>query len=549
MEAEFDGEVRVTISSTTVSGFTNFSVEVEPHIESIRALIEIAPLVQEQSVDFELPQGVKEVTFDKIGADLAMNVNHAVDGLGLRIDMEFYTGDPDTPAFTLPIDPEEFNLMKNSDPSDPEDNKWFIGIGGDDSEPYTIPPENFAGELSDITSAKIKVTANPQVEDTGGNKVDRQIWVKGIGESGQITINASAKSAIEVKEAVLDLNTFIEEKDRSATFPGAEEKGINFSDFTGSLGDSVDIDSLQFDDIKLHVYLTGLDDDPDTPLDQKLDIWDTRPGLHLEAIDRAVVGGSGTKITNDAESGPLAGFEELGRGDRAIVFPQGDEFIGELPPATFSTDKLTDILNNRPEDMAVNYGFQFGADFTVQIGALEREISKSIAVDILVELPLKMRLVAQEGKDYGALRYKSEETKDILNREPETDDPFSDYIKYLDFASLELNYENTLGLTRTSIVLLNKDNYNETDPGYFMKVVGPLVEGKGTINITLRGDEIPNPFIPEVEVRVPFAEDQQYGIIEVKRGTPEEPAGFNVFSIKVKAQTHIDEELDLSELL
>jgi hypothetical protein len=409
--------------------------------------------------------------------------------------------------------------------------------------------------LSDITSAKIKVTANPQVEDTGGNKVDRQIWVKGIGESGQIRINASAKSAIKVKEAVLDLNSFIEEKDRSSTFPGAGEKGINFSDFTGSLGDSVDIDSLQFDDIKLHVYLTGLDDDLDTPSDQKLNIWDTWPGLHLEAIDRAVVGGSGTKITNDAESGPLAGFEKLNEGDRAIVFPEGDEFTGELPPATFSTVKLTDILNSKPEDLAINYRFQFGRDFTVQMGILDREepISKSIAVDILVELPLKMRLLAPKeapaGGNYGALRYTSEEEKDILGREQETDDPFSDYIKYLDFASLELNYENTLGLVDTSIVLLNKDNYNETDPGYFMKVVGPLVEGKGTIDITLWGYEIPNLFIPEVEVRVPFAEDQQYGIIEVKRGTPEKPAGFNVFSIKVKAQTHIDEELDLSELL
>jgi hypothetical protein len=550
MEVKLTGDVLATVSSDIdPDDFTiPFDVDVKPQIVSIAACVEVEPVEKAQSVDFELPQGVKKVTFDKIGADLAMIVNHPVEGVGLRIDMEFYAGDPDTPAFTLPIDPEEFNLMKNSDPSDPEDNKWFIGIGeSDDPQSKTIPPPGFDGKLSDITSAKIRVTANPQVEDEDGNKVDRLIWVKGIGESGQITINANAKSAIDVESAVLDLNAFIEEKDRSATFPNEGEKGINFSDFTGSLGDSVDIDSLQFDEIKLHVYLTGLDDDPDTSDEQRLNIWDTRPGLHLEAIDRVPGAETGTTITNDAESGPLAGFEELGSGDRGIDFPAGDEFTGELPSATFNTARLTGVLNDKPKDLAINYGFKFGNDFTVQMGALEGEISKIIAVDILVELPLKMRLLAPDGKDYGALRYKSEETKDILNREPETDDPFSDYIKYLDFANLELNYENTLGLTGTSIVLLNKGSDNsiiETEK---------LVEGEGTINITLRGEQIPYPFIPEVEVRVrplvPFVDGQQYGIIEVKRGIDGGPAGFNVRSIKVKAQTHIDEELKMSELL
>jgi hypothetical protein len=506
---------------------------VEPDIVSLDALVEIEPQVEEQSIDFDLPQGIQEVTFKKLGANLLMDVGLPVEGLGLQAGMEFYTtaNGSGEPAFTVPFPPlENFSLPAS---------EQFIGIAGD----TTIPPADYAGELSNIKSAKIKITANPQINDS-----NREIWVRGIGPESVIDVNATAAAVVEVDSAKINLNDFIPEENRSSSFPG-EGDGFNFADLTGSLEDMVNLDSLEFEGINLYVYLSGLDDDPDVPDVQKLNIWDTRPGLNLTAVDRSEGAGEPTSITNNITNSldPLDGFEPLVTGDRPLVFSEkdGDVVSGGLPDATFSTDKLTRILNSKPGNMYIKYDFKFGEPFPIKMSFLEGEepIVKNIAVDIVLELPLKLRLLPlEEGADYGALRYISKETEDLLGREQGADDPFSDYTKYLDFASLEISYENTLGLYGAQLVLLDKNNPDNPDFA-FVKELDPLQE-QGTINITLRGNEIPNPFIPIVEVRVPLEPDKPYGLIEVKRGT-EKPAGLKAISIRVKAQAYIDEEFTL----
>jgi hypothetical protein len=395
------------------------------------------------------------------------------------------------------------------------------------------PPEEYPGLLSDIKSAKITVTVNPK--ENGQN---RELTLRGISSGMTITISAGGEPSFEIAQAELDLNQFVTEDQRASSFPGKDEqgqdkKGISFSDFTGELGESIDIEDLGFDAINFYVYLNGLG----------TDIWATAPHLYLAAEDKAE-GGSLFPITAEAgdtiESGPGT------NGD--IALPELDdergEFSGTITQAHFSTPKLAKILSAKPENLHVDYRFQFGAPY-VFVFPEDGIISKTISVDLFIEVPVKLRLYAKPDKAYGALTYKFEEEEDILGRDPEAEDEFSDYTQYLDTASLEIAYENTLGFNGVSLVLLGRDL--EDDDRYTFEKILSLHEA-GTMLLTLRGDEIPNPFIPMVEIQVPAglvddndtadtADDRRYGAIELKRG-----GSFNAVSIRVKAQTYIEQD-------
>jgi hypothetical protein len=523
-------------------------IEVTSDISSLSSVtMTVEEKTVEERIDMDFPPGVKSVTFDKIGALLKIDLSHPVDGLALAVTMNFYTAGNSDPAF-------EFKNTVRIDMPDnlTEEISRFISIAQDGAD-VTIGDEHTP--LWDIVSAEITVTVNPQ-ENNG----DRKLTVRDLRTADtEFSVKAGAAADFEIARAVLDLNQFIPADYNSSSFPkDSDDKVFSFSDFTGSLGENININNLYLDEITLSVYLRGLDDVEGAPA---LGVWDTRPGLRLIARDREDKDDPGVEIAGNiiVDSGDsLDGYEELSAGDKTIDFPpDSNVFTGELPPANFRTRKLTDFFNTKPEDMAIEYQFKFGNDFSIEWASLKNgEIARNIVVDLVVELPMRLRLMEDDEPGYGSLTYSfykdGEDEKDLFGREPDAEDPYGDYLKYLDFASVELGYRNTLGLYGVELVIRGKNSD-------FEKTVGPLAS-EGTINLTLRGDEIPSRFIPQMVVRVPvdpppIPDDapadpygRRYGIINVRRITGDgdnPPAQLCAFSIRVKAQTYIEEEFPL----
>lgn len=541
-EAALGGTAHIVTSTNYTSG-DSINVGVDVKVDGVE-LVGVTMAVQEETeeriIDLPLPDGVEKITFRKIGATLDIGgengLGFTVDNLQFQVALDFYEADketletspPQTPAFSKSIDITFGNGFSGG-------NDQFVGF--DSLE--LPPPMDYTGSLSDIKSAKVTVTVNPQ---EGGN--DRELIIRGITSGSTITLEAGGEPTFEIDRVVLNLNDFITEEQRASSFPGDGEKGLNFSDFTGDLEENIDIADLAFDEIIFNIYLNGLGGD--------INIWATEPRLSLTAVDKAE-GGSTIPITEDTggKEGQVVGS---GAETPDIELPGFDEaqgeFSGIIPTGHFTTGKLADILNARPGDLHVKYRFGFDQPYTfvfpedyITAGHI---LEKTISAELLIEVPVKLMLYAKKDEnggelDYGSLEYKFEGEEDLLGRKPGEEDPYADYTQYLDTASVELGYENTLGLDGVTLVLGGRDSD-------FEKKLGPLEE-RGTIDLTLRGDEIPNPFIPQVEVRVPARYGpkepggRRYGLVELKRGTAEAPAGLNAFAIRVKARTYIDQDI------
>jgi hypothetical protein len=516
-------------------------VAIDDNIELVAVTMAVQEEKQEEIIDLSLPAGVNSITFEKIGALLIIGEDGAlgfsVGNLEFQVDMEFYTVDKAALEADSALAPAfRINTGYPFGADFSGGNGIFVGWDGQDtSGGLSLPPEGYTGPLSDIKSIKVVVRVNPQE-----NGSDRELTIGGISTNSTITLKAGGEPVFEIAQAVLDLNQFVTEEQRSSSFPGKDaqgqdKKGISFGDFIGDLGENIDIDNLGFDEINFYVYLSGLGQD----------IWDTEPQLYLAAEDKAE-GGSNFPITG--EPGDTIHPGDAAGGDYAL--PELDEeqgiFSGSGLEGHFSTDKLAGILNEKPENLHVNYDFQFGKPYVFEFPE-DGIISKTIRVDIFIEIPLKLRLYAEGNEPYGVLSYsflnEDEEAKDLFGRDPAAEDPYADYIQYLDSASLELQYENTLGIDDVSLVLLGIDpGKNPGDGGYytFEKVLS-LRGGQSAMTLTLRGNEIPNPFIPMIKLQVPARGDdggKRFGVIKLERG-----GSFNAVSIRVKAQTYIDQDI------
>jgi hypothetical protein len=546
-EARLAGGAYVKMNKPyTLGEEISVGVTVAPGISLIEATMAVAETREEKIIDLPFPPGVKYISFAEIGALLDIEVSDdvadcSIDGLKFRADLDFYTTDAET--LETAANPDQYFVFNVSTESSSSLSTGFSG--GDDIfvgwRPLELPPAGYT--LTGVKSAKITVTVNP-AEDNGD---ERELTVRGIDEDSTITIQAGGTSTFKIARVKLDLNEFVTEEQRAARFPEEGKEGLNFDDFIGDLGENIDIEALAFDTIDFNVYLNGLGND----------IWNTAPRLFLTAVDEAE-GGSLFDITEAGGELVGAGFGGI---DDIVLTGFNDErweFSGDSPPPTghFRTSKLAKILSAKPKDLHIDYAFSFDEPFTFTFpedyltNPDPFTIEKTITAELLIEVPLSLRLYAKGGADYGALTYKffkdDDEQKDLLGREEETDDSFSDYTKYLEFASVEVEYENTFGLDGVSLVLTDGD---------FTKELGPLVEReRAVIDLTLRGDEIPpTPFIPWVEVRIkagepPDEDGKCYGLIALNRGTAVDPAAVDIISIRVKAKTYINEEFSLKEL-
>jgi hypothetical protein len=354
----------------------------------------------------------------------------------------------------------------------------------------------------------------------------------------------------------VDLEKFMEGKANtglSGSFPKGKE--LDLSSMFGST-DNDEMDNVNFDRMDLYLYVGG---------DQRM--------LKDSAIQLAAKYGTqdAETLLTDPTGDGYDPFENIaGSGNNIPDFaglPADEEdsikvYSGELEPAQFelTDNELAGVFNQWPKNLRLEYKIRLASDFEFLPDDLDPDNKAEtpalirLKPDLLVSFPLKFKLLAPEG-DTGD----SPEGKlvlgnvfpegDFLKRESE-DDEIDQYIRQLTYLTLNIDYTNTIGLDRASVYLVSKGE-NPEDANKWEKVI-PLVESTDTdqpyqVSLEFTAGDLGYPFTPKMEIRVPAEHEENgrnYGLIEIKRGTEEIPAGFKA-RVSVRASAEINQEIDL----
>jgi hypothetical protein len=170
-----------------------------------------------------------------------------------------------------------------------------------------------------------------------------------------------------------------------------------------------------------------------------------------------------------------------------------------------------------------------------------------IQPELILVMPLQLRLLAVGDANYGVMKFSEDESGEDMFSRTGPDDDFNNYLKQLTRVTLKMDYENTLGLDQASIYMVSRDD--EGGENWSKSVT--LEEGAGkSLSLEIEANELlVYPFRPGLEVRVPVGNPEaplgsRYGLIEIKRGTEDAGAGLKA-KISLDLEAHVDMEIDL----
>jgi hypothetical protein len=343
------------------------------------------------------------------------------------------------------------------------------------------------------------------------------------------------------ENAHVDLGKIIEGKKAglSGSFPGG--KGFDLSSMLDFAGDGMK--NINFDRMDLYLYIDGDREKLEgSAIKLIADYGETRQ----ETLTAGADGSGYVDFLITPGGTPDFAGSSVGEEDSLKVYS------GELTGAQFelTDNQLAKVFNQWPENLRLEYEIRLASDFKLVPEDLdpdnnpETPATISLKPNVVVAFPLRLRLLAAED-DTGEPR----EGKlvlgnifpegDFLNREGK-DDEIDEYIRQITYLDMDIEYDNTIGLDNTSVYLVSKNE----DPERAWEKPMTLTEGEGQLKLNFTGDELLYPFMPEIEIRVPVRDGEDYGIIEIKRGTEEDPAGFTA-RISVKAAAEINQEIDI----
>jgi hypothetical protein len=291
----------------------------------------------------------------------------------------------------------------------------------------------------------------------------------------------------------------------AGTYPEAGEDAIDISEWTREIEKYVDPGKLRFEP-EFYLYLAGHDGllaGTRVKIDAKYTDRDSGKSLSVPLI--ASPGQDGYSTVNTTGVVPL--FTE--------------SYTGDLPPSLvmFNTEKIISLLTSeQPSDLRIAYDFKLPDGRRLVNFDSEKENTVKAKVDLLVEIPLSLTILADEpGGDWATLR-----SYDVLSKEGDAFDrsgdgaPLAEGLKKVHEVHVKLNYENASGLSGIEADLVSRVSGTVN----FRRPLGVLSAGEGGLETTVSGDELPFPFIPGFELRIPAdrnGPDGNYAKLEINR--------------------------------
>jgi hypothetical protein len=385
----------------------------------------------------------------------------------------------------------------------------------------------------------VTVTVNPKI---GGQYAE--ITLHDL-EPGKIAVFVQPKVWLELDVANVNLDTFVKaayttpgENPLEGSFPSDE--GLNLAsvfDGMGSMGQNIN-----FDQLDLYLYMDGNR--------EKLE------GTAFTLTARSPELGEGVLLT---ESGGTQ-FENLDPDQNPPNFNSVTDgvFSGALENAQFHTDKLLDVINGRPSELRIEYDITLtdhlvitGKDLMVITGEDLKgtpEDLKGTTISfqpaLILVMPLRLRLLSGDDAGYGSLQFTDIEPEDDIFGRAGPDDEINDYLKQLKRVAVRVDYDNTVGLDKTSVLLVSR-GYDD-EPNWESEQLITFSEGAGnTLTLELYAEDfLVYPLRPSVEIRTPAdataGDGRKYGLIEIKRGV-DGKAGIRA-AVSVEVESHLDME-------
>jgi hypothetical protein len=490
-----------------------------------------------------IPPEVNFAAFDNIGVNLHFMVTYpdsgdespvTVKGLPIALHaplLGFSAGAAPPSPPLLPSYADEAAYKNNSgckitgedDPLFSKQNGYTLYFNEDDYNKTSKNPErevwvDRTGGPGDNTG--IAVYINPEIDDKYA-----EITLSGDLKPGKIEVSVKPEVSLGIASVNINLHEFVEasysesgENPLSGSFP--DDEGLNIASLFDDMGDMGK--NVNFDQVDLYLYMGGnrerLTDTKFTLTARSPDqggLWQTAPDMEFENLE---------------ENEPPPDFSGLTDG----------VFRGKLNHWQFHFDGLQEVINEKPSGLKMNYDIKL-ADHLEILGADLTE-TKTVVFqpELILVIPLRLRVLASGGETFGSLRFTDFEPEDdIFGRKGPEDDEINEYLEQVKRVSLRVDYDNTLGLDQTSICMVSRDDRGEENWAETIT----LQEGTGqTLSLDLAPqDFLIYPFRPGLEIRVPRKSGQDYGLIEMKGG---QGKGGVRAKISVEVESHVDMEFD-----
>jgi hypothetical protein len=318
----------------------------------------------------------------------------------------------------------------------------------------------------------------------------------------------------------------------TGSFPGGDGPGFDLSGLLGIFDDPDHPRRLLFDNIPLHLFLSG-------------------PSEIIDIISfsmEARYGGTAENLTGGIYAKPAAG----GSAPNFQVDAPDRVYGKALEPAHLEIN-LTQAFNAKA-DFVLSYSIQL-SDRVIAIsrGDIQR---LEILPDLIVELPLAFRIaVDNPAEPFATLELSGllGDSPDLFGRSPPAQDgetqeagksdssPF-DLADIVDTLTMDLGYTSTLsgGLRLTG--------FDEPKT-----ILGANTGGDftGRQIVEFKKKDLEYPFAPKVEIFVPVdstdSSGGRYGLFKIMRGTKEIPLGISL-SLFINLKTDINAEIDFGAM-
>jgi hypothetical protein len=474
----------------------------------------------EKPIDLSgIPDGVNFVTFEEIGVKLKFTVKRGgiedtgvtVAGLPVKIKAplldldENKTVDEDSFQDGLFFTNDYHTLYKNS------------------ADFGNFP--DYPGVQIEGTDNKITVTVNPKIDDKYAI-----ITLKNLSP-GELAVSVQPAVTLDLASVNVNLKDFVKEP-LNGRFP---DEGLNMADVFDGMGTMGE--NINFNQLDLYLYMGG--EDKEFLNGTKFKLTAETGGDGLDTLLTEGPNGYEAFVNLEPENEPP---------DFDSIDTMYSENLGNAQThnAQFYTRKLVDVINKKPSDLKIAYDIE-GKHLQIDGDDLEEKQTIVIQPELIMVMPLWLRLLAGENEDYGSMKLTDPEP--VADPKPEDDifgregpgDEINDYLKQLKRISLRVDYDNFMGLDDASVYILSKDYEGKTNWEKSLT----LYEGAGkTLLMELGPDDITvYPFRPGLEIRVPRETGKDYGLIEMKRSG--EDSGGIWAKISIEAEAHVDMVVDL----
>jgi hypothetical protein len=382
-----------------------------------------------------------------------------------------------------------------------------------------------------IEGTNLNVTVDVNPADDDGNYA--LITLKNLSP-GDFTVSVQPRTVLELASVNVDLNKFVEAPDTdknplAGNFP--DDEGLDpasLFDDMGTMGKNINFNRLD-----LYLYMNG---------DREL-LEDTT--FSLTAVTGT--GEGDRKVMTD-------GYQEFDNLESEKTPPDFDSITDDiydkkLENEQFKTDEMLDVINNKSSSLKIAYDIKLADHVEIDgDGLMEEARPIQFRPELILVMPLQLRLLAEGDADYGSLKLTESEavtdpkSEDDMFGRTGPDDKINEYLEQLKQVRLRVDYDNSVGMDKTSFYIFSQDYDGETVN--WEKPV-PLSEGVGkTLSLDLSPDDFKiYPFRPGVEIRVPNETGKNYGLIGIKRGG--EGRGGIRAKITVEMESHIDLVVDL----